>query len=79
MWRARNIFTNEYYGRGFGSIYDCQNYIDDHINMAELLEEYFNKNNISESLEKLLYKLKYGNIVKCYNTSQKRFCTGFDF
>lgn len=78
-WIARNIFNNEYYGKKYGSIYDCQNYIDKHIDLDKIWEEYFIRNDIRSDLHKAFYKLNYGNIVKCYNTEQNRFCTGFDF
>ena len=61
----------------FKDIYDCQKYIDENLKILEyLLSEV--QSFIDLRIDKNI-KFRFGNYIRCYNVTQKRFCTGMDY
>lgn len=73
-----------FYGYDFGkdlspkfkSIYDCQDWIDKNCQVLLFLFR-----NIYSEIDKLDNKfvLRFGNSIRCWNTSQNRWADGFDY
>ena len=86
MWvaRTKNIdgtTNNKNLSPKFESIYDCQKYIDQNLQVLEfLLTEVLRyiDFNIDYKNDKKL-KIRWGNMIRCYNLEQERFCDSYDF
>lgn len=86
MWVALvsdnlGVFHNYNLSPKFNSIYSCQEYINEHL---QELEEYLTKAfkiilKQDADINKNYRICTGGSFIRCYNLSQHRFCTGFDF